>query len=779
MRQRDWIAAGLVALALTFAVFALASGPRWAVCITALLSLAAVTPQLGSRRTLPWREPLLVLIALAAGFTAMQLVWLPMPLLSVLAPGKHALVTGNALALGVDAPSFAPISWDPPATAVELAKLGGYLAFSYALLRLAARPLGRSVLAGLVVIIAAAVALTALIHEALGLKELFGVYAPKYGGRLHYLAPLLNENHLSGLLAMVTPVAVALAVADDGRRKALWCGATALTAGVALLSMSRGGAVALVLGLLLLTIFLVLQRRRTGRDDKKTLPAAVAVPAAAVILCAIVLLLTFTAGGVRGEFARTGADELSARESKIGLWRESIALIGDSLWVGIGRGAFEQAITHVHGDNARSYSHVENETLQATIDWGIPAMTALLLALGWVLARAVGNWRAGPIEAGSLAGVIAIGLQNQADFSLELPGVAMPALILTAIATQPALRTVSTKAVPRLVLVRSGALALGLLVVILAASPFGQQARQETLAVQRQLRAQGAGHADSMTVALEAFRRHPADFVAPALVAQALFAQRDPRAVTLANRALAANPQHAELHFLVARMLEQSQQPEQSLIEFRLAISAAPQPRPILEHLLARFPERAAEGMPLDLAIAPRLVAMLASLGRNDIAERYAAQLTTVAPQRPEAHILLAEAAARGKSWRRAADAAAFAYRLRPAPEPALLRANAELALGNAQTAVAVLSETIADVERRGGHRLYAMVMLLARAASAAGDLQQAKQAAERAKQLAGADRQRRIQAHLLLARIQRELGNRNQATWEEREAAQLRDGLP
>ena len=53
-------------------------------------------------------------------------------------------------------------------------------------------------------------------------------------------------------------------------------------------------------------------------------------------------------------------------------------LIHESPWAGIGRGAFEPVFTRVHPASAfATFSHVENEYVQAVVDWGVPGTIAL------------------------------------------------------------------------------------------------------------------------------------------------------------------------------------------------------------------------------------------------------------------------------------------------------------------------------------------------------------------------------------------------------------------
>jgi hypothetical protein len=109
MGARERGAAALITVTLAFAVLALGSGPRWAVCATALLCLACAVPWAWSRRRLSPMPHLLVLLGLATGFTAIQLLPLPMAVLELISPARAALVVDNAAAWNAEPAALAAL----------------------------------------------------------------------------------------------------------------------------------------------------------------------------------------------------------------------------------------------------------------------------------------------------------------------------------------------------------------------------------------------------------------------------------------------------------------------------------------------------------------------------------------------------------------------------------------------------------------------------------------------------------------------------------------------
>ena len=135
------------------------------------------------------------LLALA---TAIQLAPLPDALLARLAPGTHDLL---ARAL-VDTPvaSWRRISVVPDTTSLELGRLLGL-----GLLFVATAQLSWRIPAGAVVVCGTIVAALGLVHEALGLEQIYGIYTPRLrqpGDTAAVLTSFVNPNHQSGLLLL-------------------------------------------------------------------------------------------------------------------------------------------------------------------------------------------------------------------------------------------------------------------------------------------------------------------------------------------------------------------------------------------------------------------------------------------------------------------------------------------------------------------------------------------------------------------------------------------------
>ena len=768
MHPRDRLAAVLVLAAAGLAAFAIGGTPRWAASMAAFLGAASAAPYIGSRRGLARPGPLLVFLAAALVATALQLLPLPLFLVHLLSPGKAALVTANAAALGQPAPSLISLSYDPPATLVEIARLVGYLGLAYAATRLAARTRGRQILAwglgGLGVLMMVVIA----VHVAVGARALYGVYVPRYAVPSH-LAPILNPNHLASFLALLAPICIGLAVHETGGLRIAWAAAAVAISAGALLTGSRAGAVALGIGLLVTALLLWTQRRPRRAAEVRSTAVSVAV-----ILACLIAVVGATAGRLAWhEIEKTTPGELTAAQGKLAAWRAAMPLLERQWLTGVGRGGFESAFTSIYGQPDEIYSHIENTYLQAGLDWGIPIAAALGVLLLLVARRAATRWSAGPVEAGLLGGVLAVALHDTLDFSLSFAGVAAPTIIALALLVRGSLKQTSWRHTR---LARASAIALASAVALLAMLPVARSAREDTDRLVNSPRDQHL----PLAGAESAWARHPADYLAAGDTARALLAQRDPRAVAVLGRALTLYPRHPGLHLLAAHLLLASPHPDQALVEYRLALENASgevSVPAILSEVTQRFPhpEDAVQALPLDPDQMHGLVTILGGRHQNALALVYARRVAELYPDRLETWREVYRLAHQAGDTAGALAAARSAMARRRDAETAIMLGTSLMDASRPEEALAVLQRALREGYRETSTASDVNVLrALAQAQLADHQPDSARETLEKAVGLAGTDQRRLIQLHQDLAALEEHEGNEHRAQWHQQQAAEL-----
>jgi O-antigen ligase/tetratricopeptide (TPR) repeat protein len=622
MRQRDrntWL---VTIAALAVAVFAIGGAHRFSVVALGLLSAAALALQITSQRQLGRPSPLLVLLAAAAGLTLVQLVPLPAMVMELLYPAAHDLIADGSVLAGSGEPVLLPLSLDPPGTLFELVKLCSYLALAYVAVRMAVSERGRIRILTAVGLVIGAAAAIGLLNKLLEARTLYGVYQPRYA-YAEFLGPLLNRNHFASLLAAGTLVSAGLALRErvPMAHRLAWAAVAVLCLVESLLIQSRGAAIGLALGLGVFGGLLLLQRWlrvESSRRNRRPELAKVTFPAAILVLCGLTLVIFFSAGGVSEQLTATRASEVTEPHSKFMAWKSAGLLIEESPWIGVGRGAFESAFTRVHPSSGfLTFSHLENEYLQGAVDWGLPGALLLALVVAWIALVLVRRWNGGALAAAGIGVLVTVAAHSVVDFGLELPGLAVPILLVAATLTHvPVVEAPQRLARARLL--RGGAVAGLVVVTALCASPLGRTLHEDHNLLREE-------ESPSLETARAAMDRHPVDYLAAAHVAARLFETGNVEGRNLLNHALLLHPTHPELHRMAANMLVRSGHRRQALVEYHLAIAATRNPVELVRELVRRFPSPAdaVRGLPVHHLHQRRIARILVEEGRPDVALPY------------------------------------------------------------------------------------------------------------------------------------------------------------
>ncbi|MCB9727456.1 MAG: O-antigen ligase family protein [Deltaproteobacteria bacterium] len=378
-------------------------------------------------------------LALSALLIWTFLQWVPLPafLVGLISPDAARARIAAAAALGVDPPSWHPLSLDGPRTAAAFVSLlavwAGYLTAANQ-----RRQSERRELIPLAVIGAAlAVAVVSLVQTLLGASAIYGVYQASVDlSREHFLTPFVNPNHAAGLFLLGSTCAFGVWLeARSERRAGLWLAASMV---LALAVAATGSRAALLLTPVTLGIIGAIAARRFTEPSERARVVRVLVGGACL---AVVILAVATPREWLHELAFLG-DGDTLRDVLGGFYRQwSIGLdvaLGHPI-AGVGHGAFEvasPAVTPAWRDGFVSHAH--NAVIEAAADWGFPVTVLVGAALSAGLVQALRGRKTHLHHIAAGAGLVAVFVQNQVDFSLLLPGVALPAAALFGWVSAPA-----------------------------------------------------------------------------------------------------------------------------------------------------------------------------------------------------------------------------------------------------------------------------------------------------------------------------------------------------
>jgi len=525
-----------------------------ALCLAACLALS--TPK--GTASFP-RGRIGLVFAASVLWTAVQLVPVPASLLRRISQRAWAIRIDGPLAPGG---SWAPLTLDRSATAGALALAIGLCA-AYVCVRHAWRPGDlRSPRGPLrwVAIASLSAAVAAIAHRVVGAQRVFGVYRPIAEHATLASLPIVNPNHLAALTNLGALSCFGLAL-DESRRelRAAWLGAAAFCAITTLLTLSRGGIVALVVG----AAFLLL-RLRLGRGP--VLKIAIAVTA---VVASIGVYLA--QGRLRTEVATLLHLGPTAETGRLSLLRDASRMALAFSGTGAGRGCFRLGFPPFDRGGPWAFSHPENLPLQLATEWGMPFAIVFLLVCAAAWLRAAKRPSGGATRSAALAGVLVVVLQNLVDFSLEIAAVALPAVVCFAMVVTPRSEGKSARTA---IESRSVSIAWLLAGAVALLAGFFAAERGHEAEGRRLSRMASAGQSPGSISARgrAAMRAHPADAYLPIQVARGLIRTRPRTALRYLNRALWLDPRSGPAHLLTGRALLRLGRAGQAVLHYRAAV---------------------------------------------------------------------------------------------------------------------------------------------------------------------------------------------------------------
>lgn len=559
--------------------------------VSALALLGASVEALALKRV-PW--PALVLVAFGL-YSAAQAVPLPAAWVNAVSPATASVWLRALAPFGEPAPRFFSLSLDPSASIAEALKWTTYAAVYVMAMRTRMRR-GSAWLGVLLFGSATLVCALTLLHGIADMHAVYALYLPQFTPGRWSVGPLLNSNNLAGyaIVGLFTGGGLLLSRRSSVPPLALMIGIGTMSAALAL-SGSRGGVLSAIVAGVVTLVWLL--KAKGARVSIRGFALGMA-PLAIGIAVAVAFGTHDDANGL----ASTDVH----RKAAVWLW--ALTMIAEHAVFGVGRGAFETAFQPYRGaldyDWAIVVTHAENFVIQWLAEWGILIGTcAVVLIVGYVL-REWYRSRNDRLRFMVLTGLVALLMQNFADLGLEIPALAIFAVVALAAgergisAVEPAEPSAETKRIGRLALV-AALPAFGLWVAAVTWSRFPVDAERRELSARYGELATG-GDDDALAIASakelasvgieeptpasstneleqfhnrlrEAVLRHPGEAFFPLL--GALVAQRTHtgRPLTWIARALELAPTNGPAHLVLADLMHAHGATSQAMLHLRLA----------------------------------------------------------------------------------------------------------------------------------------------------------------------------------------------------------------
>lgn len=265
----------------------------------------------------------------------------------------------------------------------------------------------------------AAIAAFALIQGISSNGKLYWLRQPRMGGWIY--GPYVNHNHYAGLMEMLVPIPLVLSLTRLASTKArnVAAAAAAVMVGTIFISGSRGGMLAMVVELVVLSALLVKQKRG--------MRTAIGL---GVFLAIVVGMLTWLGGGELSRRIATVSPSRSELASDIRSYinRDGIRMFLKKPVVGWGLGTFPVIYPQFRSFYTNFFiNEAHNDYLQLLVEMGLLGFATMVWFVATAYARAIkkiGDWTTDINGAFSLAcvlGLTGILIHSAVDFNLQVP----------------------------------------------------------------------------------------------------------------------------------------------------------------------------------------------------------------------------------------------------------------------------------------------------------------------------------------------------------------------
>jgi O-antigen ligase len=446
-------AAAAIFLLLAWGTFAFGAVYPWAyvpLMAGATLTGVACLIQFGARGRIAVVPA--IAFGLVVGAILLQTVPLPPELRTALSPAHTPLLSQLELGVLVDPGAWRPLTIAPTRTFVAAA-----CAASLFLLVIGAACWlsvygARRFVSGLATV-GLILAVAGVAQRPLFGTAIYGFWEPLMLRRPYEpFGPFVLENHFGGWMLLVLPLVMSLAcarVARGTRSQATW---HARFAWLGSAEAQQSWLLALATGAMSVSLLLTFSRSAIGAFVLVlALVGGLALRGTTSRRQRLVALMLVLSTGI-GAIAWTGLDRIVTfyREApwdslnvRLGPWRDAVSVVQDFWLTGTGMNTYAQAmiVYQRFGVEWAHYSQAHNDYLQVLAEGGllvaVPAALAII-ALAFEVGRRFRETLRGStswwLRSGSVVSLLAIGVQETVEFSLQIPGNAVLCALVVAVA---------------------------------------------------------------------------------------------------------------------------------------------------------------------------------------------------------------------------------------------------------------------------------------------------------------------------------------------------------
>jgi O-antigen ligase len=259
----------------------------------------------------------------------------------------------------------------------------------------------------------------ALMYGVSNNGKLYWLRQPSNGGWIY--GPYVNHNHYAGLMEMLVPIPLVLSLTHlaSTRTRAMAAAAAAIMVGTIFLSGSRGGMIAIIAELIILSVLLVKQKR--------SLRTAIGI---GVFLALVAGILIWIGGGELSQRIATVGPQHSDLSSDVRAYinRDGLKMFLKRPVLGWGLGAFPVVYPQFRTFYTNFFvNEAHNDYLQLLVEMGLLGFATMLWFLVTLFRNAIkkmGHWHAdmsGAVTLACVLGLSGILVHSAVDFNLQIP----------------------------------------------------------------------------------------------------------------------------------------------------------------------------------------------------------------------------------------------------------------------------------------------------------------------------------------------------------------------
>ena len=293
----------------------------------------------------------------------------------------------------------------------------------------------------------------ALVYSLSSNGKLYWFYPLRHGGAVY--GPYVNHNHYAGLMEMLVPIPLVLALTRlAGERERIAAGiAAAIMVGTIFLSGSRGGMIAIFVELVVMSVILLRQKVSLFRHNK-----GLQVTVIATFAVVLVGLLWWVGGKDLTSRVSSIATETHTELSggmRLSIDRDALRMFRQKPVLGWGLGTFPIVYPQFRSFYTTFFvNEAHNDYLQLLSEMGLLGLGTMIwfmVVLYRHAIRKMDNWTSDVSGAVTLActlGITGIMVHSLLDFNLQVPANAALYYVLCTIAAAPPLWQRSRKRRP-------------------------------------------------------------------------------------------------------------------------------------------------------------------------------------------------------------------------------------------------------------------------------------------------------------------------------------------